>query len=132
MRGWARVSTNKAAAPRSVGILLFDDVEVLDFAGPFEVFSVAGRRDNLDLFDVFTVSEKPGPIAARNRLIVTPTHSFATCPSIDVLVVPGGFGTRREMLNPAVLDWLRERVPAAEVVLSVCTGALLLGKAGFL
>src|SRR5687767_3270619 len=80
----------------TVGILLFDDVEVLDFAGPFEVFSVTGRRDNSNPFDVFTVAEKPGPIAARNQLIVTPKYSFGDVPYMDIFVVPGGFGTRRE------------------------------------
>lgn len=117
---------------RTVGILLFDDVEVLDFAGPFEVFSVAGRRDGLELFDVFTVAEKAGPVFARNRLQVIPTYSFADVPHIDVLVVPGGFGTRREMDNPIVVDWVSHRVGEAEVVLSVCTGALILAKAGLL
>lgn len=117
---------------RTVGILIFDDVEVLDFAGPFEVFGVAGRRDGSDPFDVITVAEKSAPISARNRLVVTPSHSFADCPHLDVLVVPGGYGTRREMHNETVVDFVRQRAGEAEIVLSVCTGALILGRAGLL
>jgi transcriptional regulator GlxA family with amidase domain len=117
---------------RTVGILLFDDVEVLDFAGPFEVFSVTGRRDGSYPFDVFTIAERTRPIAARNYLKVIPKHSFESHPKIDVLVVPGGFGTRREMLNQRMLDWVIEHATQSEVVLSVCTGALILGRAGLL
>jgi transcriptional regulator GlxA family with amidase domain len=117
---------------RSVGILLFDDVEVLDFTGPFEVFSVAGRRAGSHPFNVFTVAQHEQPISARNRLVVTPGFSFANAPAIDILVVPGGLGTRREMENPAILSWVSDRARAAELVLSVCTGALLLGRAGLL
>ncbi|MCC6317642.1 MAG: DJ-1/PfpI family protein [Gemmatimonadaceae bacterium] len=120
------------ATPRTVGIFMFDEVEVLDFAGPFEVFSVFGRRSQLDLFRVLTVSERGQPITARNGLVITPTHGFATCPPLDILLVPGGFGTRREMTNPVVLEWVSARARASEYTLSVCTGALILGTAGLL
>ena len=118
--------------PVSVGIFLFDDVEVLDFAGPFEVFSVTGRRSGSNPFEVFTIGQHGGPIQARNRLTVTPTFGFADAPPCDILVVPGGYGTRVEMQNEAVLGWMRERAAAARIVLSVCTGALILGRAGLL
>jgi transcriptional regulator GlxA family with amidase domain len=117
---------------RVVGILLFDDVEVLDFAGPFEVFGVTGKRGDSTPFEVVTVSQSGAAIRARNALAVTPTFSFATCPRLDILVLPGGYGTRREMHNAPVLEWLKERAREAEIVLSVCTGALLLAKAGLL
>ncbi|MBA2564209.1 MAG: DJ-1/PfpI family protein [Gemmatimonadetes bacterium] len=117
---------------RDVAVLLFDEVEVLDFAGPFEVFSVTGRRTGLAPFNVYTVSERAGPVHARNDLRVVPTHSFASCPPPEILVVPGGFGTRREMHNAALIEWLRSTSETAELVLSVCTGALLLAKAGLL
>jgi transcriptional regulator GlxA family with amidase domain len=117
---------------RTVGILLFDEVEVLDFAGPFEVFSVCGRRHQLDLFRVVTVSERGQPIAARNGLLVMPTHSFANCPPLDLVLVPGGFGTRREMKNPVLLEWVRAVAGRAEALLSVCSGSLVLGSAGLL
>ena len=117
---------------RTVGILVFDEVEVLDFAGPFEVFSVCGRRNQLDLFRVVTVSERGQPIAARNGLLVMPTHSFANSPPLDLVLVPGGFGTRREMKNAVMLEWVRTTAQRAEAVLSVCTGSLVLGSAGLL
>ena len=113
-------------------ILIFDEVEVLDFAGPFEVFSVTGRRRNLEPFEVFTVAERLAPVAARNGLSVNPRYSFANCPPPEILVVPGGFGTRREMKNPMMLEWISRVAPACELVLSVCTGALVLGAAGLL
>jgi transcriptional regulator GlxA family with amidase domain len=125
---------------KSVAIVLFDQVEVLDFAGPFEVFSVAGRRQLGEPFEVFTVAEK-SPIAARNRLMVTPTFTFENCPPSDIILVPGGggfhsdgapFGSRKEMNNPVMLNWVRARALHAELVLSVCTGALILGKASLL
>jgi len=116
---------------RRVVILLFDEVEVLDFAGPFEVFSVTGRRDGSNPFEVSTVAEK-SPISARNGLSINASHSLADCPRPDVLVVPGGFGTRREMLNTGLLEWIRKRASEAELILSVCTGSVLLAKAGLL
>lgn len=125
---------------KSIAIVLFDDVEVLDFAGPFEVFSVTGRRKVGEVFDVFTVAEKP-QVIARNNLKVTPTYTFKNCPPCSMFLVPGGggyhddgtpFGSRREMNNPVMLDWVRNRAAKAEHVLSVCTGALILAKAGLL
>jgi transcriptional regulator GlxA family with amidase domain len=113
-------------------ILLFDEVEVLDFAGPFEVFSVTGRRRKLEPFEVYTVAERAGAVTARNGLSVNPRYAFGNCPPPDVLVVPGGYGTRRQMKNPVVLEWVTRMVPGCDLVLSVCTGALVLGAAGLL
>lgn len=118
--------------PRKVAVLLFDEVEVLDFCGPFEVFSVTGRRQDRELFQVYTVAEHSRPVLARGGLSVNPAHSFADAPPPDILVVPGGFGTRREMNNPTLTGWIAAHAPGAELVLSVCTGALLLGRAGLL
>ncbi len=120
------------ASPRKLAILLFEDVEVLDFCGPFEVFSVASRQTDPKAFDVVTVAEKPGPVVARNGLSVNPHYTMATCPRPDILLVPGGWGTRKEMNNSALIDWIRQTANSAELVLSVCTGALLLGKARLL
>lgn len=117
---------------RDVAILIFDEVEVLDFCGPFEVFSVAGRRDNSSPFNVYTVAEKPGPITARNHLSVNPRYSFLDCPQPDILLVPGGYGARREMHNTTLIDWVKKVAQDSELILSVCTGALLLAKAGLL
>ena len=115
--------------PRNLAILIFDDVEVLDFCGPFEVFSVTGKRDGFDPFNVYTVAEKT-PISARNKLSINPHYTLDNCPQPDILVVPGGFGTRREMLNKILLEWINQLYPQTEHILSVCTGALILAKAG--
>jgi transcriptional regulator GlxA family with amidase domain len=123
-----------------VGILVFDDVEVLDFAGPFEVFSrtrttpgLESRRvDDSAPFNVFTVAPRPGPVVATGGLKVVPHWDFATSPPIDVLVVPGGFGTRPLLEDAEVLEWLRRTAVGAQRVTSVCTGALLLAQAGLL
>ena len=117
---------------RNVAIVLFDEVEVLDFAGPFEVFSVAGTRGGEPTLRVYTVAETVRVIRARGGLQVMPEFSLADCPPPDIVVVPGGFGTRREMHNPALLNWLREQAARAELMTSVCTGSLVLGSAGLL
>lgn len=117
---------------RNVAILIFDDVEVLDFAGPFEVFSVSGRRDNLEPFNVYTVAEKPGPVLARNEFSVNPKYTLENCPEPDIVLVPGGYGTRKEMNNPVIVDWVKSKSLSVEYMLSVCTGALILAKAGLL
>ncbi len=117
---------------RRVVVLLFDEVEVLDFAAPFEVFSVAGRRHRLDPFDVSVVGTRATVIHARNGLRVTPRCSIRQCDSADVLVIPGGYGTREQIKNPVTIDWVRRVSATCEVVLSVCSGALLLAAAGLL
>ncbi len=117
---------------RNVAILIFDDAEVLDFCGPFEVFSVTGRSDAEQPFRVYTVAEKRGPVLARNGLSVNPDYALAGCPRPDILIVPGGIGTRRAMKNPAILDWVKQRAGEVELLLSVCTGALVLAAAGLL
>lgn len=117
---------------RNVAILIFDEVEVLDFCGPFEVFSVTGLRSKLNPFHVYTVAQTREPVLARNNLSVNPAHTLSDCPGPDILLVPGGYGTRREMDNPVLIDWIKGRAENAELTLSVCTGALLLAKAGLL
>ena len=117
---------------KNVAILIFDEVEVLDFCGPFEVFSVTGKRNNLDPFNVYTVAQTDKPVLARNNLSVNPSHTLSDCPEPDILLVPGGYGTRTEMHNPILIDWIKLRAEKAELTLSVCTGALLLAKAGLL
>jgi len=122
---------------RNVGIYVFDEVEVLDFAGPFEVFSTASRvfcRAQAGAeppFQVFTVGASRAPVAARGGLVVQPRFSFADHPKIDVLLVPGGVVTA-ELERPRVIAWVAARAAAAELTASVCTGAFLLGKARLL
>jgi transcriptional regulator GlxA family with amidase domain len=117
---------------RNLAILVFEDVEVLDFCGPLEVFSVASRFTEPPAFNVFTVAEKLGPVLTRGGLSVNPHHGLADCPRPDLLLVPGGQGTRKEMHNAVLTDWIKVWSQEAELVLSVCTGALLLAKAGLL
>jgi transcriptional regulator GlxA family with amidase domain len=123
-----------------VGILIFENVEVLDFAGPYEIFSRARlepglesrRSDETAPFDVITVARTNGAIRATGGLQVVPDHGFDDAPPIDVLVDPGGFGTRPLLEDQAVLDWVRERAAQARQVTSVCTGALVLARIGLL
>jgi len=122
---------------KAVGIVVFDDVEVLDFCGPFEVFSVtrldeAKRREEPSPFDVSLVAERGGAITASGGMRVAADYDFGNCPNLDILCVPGGWGTRREAHNPVMLEWLRDRAPRVELLTSVCTGAMLLGFAGLL
>ena len=124
----------------TVGIFMFDDVEVLDFAGPFEVFSrtrtVAGadsrRTDDSAPFDTFTVARTRDTVTAIGGLKVVPQYAWADAPRIDILVVPGGFGTRALLHDEPALTWIRETAARARQVTSVCTGALLLAQIGLL
>ncbi len=117
---------------KNVAILLFADVELLDFAGPFEVFCVANRRIPQPQFNVYTVAERSELVKTHNGLAVQPHYSWTNCPQPNILICPGGLGTRTEMNNPNLIEWIKQASENAELVLSVCTGALLLGKAGLL
>jgi transcriptional regulator GlxA family with amidase domain len=117
---------------RNVAIFVFDDVEVLDFAGPFEVFSVTSELNNYECFNVYTVAEKPGAITAVNGLSVNPKYGLAECPCPDILIIPGGIGSRTAMNNAQVIEWVKTSSRQAELVLSVCSGARILAKSGLL
>jgi transcriptional regulator GlxA family with amidase domain len=120
-----------------VAVLLFDEVEVLDACGPFEVFSVAGRMaaraEAPAPFEVVTVTpqEPAVPVRARGGLRLTADHGLADAPPVDVVVVPGGVTDAVER-DPALLEWLRRVRDRAEIVASVCTGAFVLAEAGLL
>jgi transcriptional regulator GlxA family with amidase domain len=124
----------------NVGILIFDGVEVLDFAGPFEVFSrtrlQAGpdsrRSEESAPFKVFTVAKTRASVRTTGDLEVVPHHGFADAPPIDLLLVPGGFGTRALINDGETLDWIRRVAASTRKTTSVCTGSLLLAKAGLL
>ena len=122
--------------PRTVGILIFDEVEVLDFCGPFEVFSVSRpdgiKNDEARLFQVFTVAEKNETVRCRGGLLVEPHYTLENAPPLDIVIVPGGQGTRRERHNPKLLDWVEAQNEQTELTLSVCTGAFLLAERGLL
>lgn len=117
---------------RTVAILVFDEVEVLDFAGPFEVFAVTDELRSHSVFNVVTVAPSLAGVRARNGLRVLPDFSLENCPEQQVLVVPGGWGTRALLKHDVLIDWIRTRSLSSEVTMSVCTGALLLARAGLL
>ena len=131
------MNTTPAIPTRTVGILIFPDVEVLDFCGPFEVFSVTRlhedqRRTTDSPFRVLLVAPTRELITTTGGMVVQPHASLEDCPPLDLLLVPGGWGTRALLANEPVERWLKERAAPAELLLSVCTGSLLLGKAGLL
>ncbi len=112
------------------GILIFDDAEELDFVGPWEVFTSAAMA-NQGADRVVTIAEHERPVRCAKGLRVLPDHTLANAPALDVVLVPGGQGTRREVNNPVVIEWLRKAGASASWVTSVCTGTLLLHEAGF-
>ncbi|HEX9320434.1 MAG TPA: DJ-1/PfpI family protein [Nitrososphaeraceae archaeon] len=123
--------------PLTVGILIFHDVEVLDVAGPFEVFSVARlheerRREESSPFRVLLVSESEGQVTGVGGLQFTPDVTILDCPDLDILIVPGGWGTLNEVKNETVLEWIADRSKNSKLTASVFTGSSLLGKAGLL
>ncbi|HVI91059.1 MAG TPA: DJ-1/PfpI family protein [Dongiaceae bacterium] len=122
--------TSQASRPLRVVILLFPDVEVLDFAGPFEVFSLAAALTEPRQFEVMTVAA--APLLTIGGLRVTPGHSFDTCPQADILLLPGGMGSRRAVKEQRLLDWVAAQAAGAAIAASICTGALLLGRLGML
>ena len=124
----------------NVGILIFDEVEVLDFAGPFEVFSrtrllkgaESRRSDESAPFNPFTVSIDTKPLTATGGLKIIADYTFNNFPKIDILIIPGGFGTRTLLNNESLLKWIKAVSDKANITASVCTGSLLLAKAGLL
>lgn len=116
----------------NVGIYLFNNIELLDFAGPYEVFSVTSELNEYQLFKVFTISSDGSAINSVNGLRVVPDFSFANHPPIDILVIPGGVGTRAEITKQEVLEWINQTCRNSQITMSVCSGARILGILGFL
>ncbi len=127
-----------ATTKRTVGILIFEGVEVLDFCGPFEVFATTaplaagGERGDDRLFDVITIAQTAEVVHCTGGLLVHPSATTGDHPPLDILIVPGGRGTRREQSNPALLDWIAAQSRMIELTTSVCTGAFLLAARGIL
>ncbi len=117
---------------KNVGIFIFNEVEVLDFAGPFEVFSVTDELNDFSLFNVFTFAENSNPILTVNNLSVNPKYTLDSAPNIDILIIPGGFGVRALLKNKALLQTLEGHAKKAEQIMSVCSGAMVLGILGLL
>jgi transcriptional regulator GlxA family with amidase domain len=112
----------------TTGILLFDDAEELDFVGPWEVLTAAASLRPGDR--VVTLAEREAVVRAAKGLRVLPDHALAAAPALDVLLVPGGMGTRREVENQPLLEWIARTAERCRWVTSVCTGSLLLHGAG--
>lgn len=126
-----------SGSPLSVGIFIFPEVEVLDFAGPYEVFTTASRVHQQDQpgssgpFNVFTVARDAGTVRARAGLHVMPDFTFDDHPPIDLLIIPGGV-VDAELKIPAVGEWIKQTQERTKLTASVCTGAFLLAQAGLL
>lgn len=122
---------------KRVGILLFNDVEVLDFCGPYEVFTATRlseehRREEPSPFQVFLIAQTKSVVRASGGLRVMPDYTFQDCPILDILLVPGGWGTRTEIENKELIGWIVRMSSLVETLTSVCTGSMLLGRAGLL
>ncbi|MCW7469618.1 DJ-1/PfpI family protein [Leptospira kanakyensis] len=116
-----------------IGILVFPEVEVMDFAGPFEVFSIAETKEQKKLCNVFLVAENLSPVKARNGLMVLPNFNYANCPTMDILIVPGGYGAEKiEIKNQTTLSWIKANYLIVKHLASICTGAFLLAEIGLL
>jgi transcriptional regulator GlxA family with amidase domain len=112
-----------------LGVYVFKDAEVVDFAAPYGVFSVA-RRFDPDL-DAFLVAESLRPVQAQAGFTVLPNHGFADQPAMDAFLIPGGFGTRQEMYNRRLFDFVRS-LPEETLLTSVCTGSWVYARMGLL
>jgi transcriptional regulator GlxA family with amidase domain len=115
------------------GLLIFEQAEELDFVGPWEVFTAsaavrAGENTNADA--VVTIAERTDPLRCNKGLRVIPDYTLDDHPPLDVVLVPGGAGTRREVNNPTVIEWIQKVATRVDWVTSVCDGALLLHEAG--
>jgi transcriptional regulator GlxA family with amidase domain len=117
---------------KHVGILIFDDAEVLDFAGPFEVFSVTSQLSNFEPFQVFTLSQSLAPVTAVNGLRVVPDFSIDDHPTIDILILSGGQGTRKLLTDDCLLQWIQKVHATTQLTISICSGARILAKLGLL
>lgn len=119
---------------RKIGILLFNEVEVMDFAGPFEVFSITENEEGKGkAFEVHTIARKKELIITRNGIKIQPDYDFHDAPQFDILIIPGGYGAEEiELHNQETIDWIRRSFTQVQLMASVCTGAFLLAEAGLL
>jgi transcriptional regulator GlxA family with amidase domain len=118
---------NQSMRVRTLGAVLYEDFELLDLYGPLEMFGFLAPEVR-----IVTVAETPGPVASLPGVKTLAEHGFAGCPPLDLVLVPGGIGSARQVDNGALLDFLRARTPSAEITMSVCTGSAILARAGLL
>lgn len=117
----------ESQAARTLGIVLYDGFELLDAYGPAEMFGNVGKSLN-----VVTVAQQAGEVTSAQGPVTVAKYGFDDCPPLDIVLVPGGIGTLRELRNETMLSWLREQAEEAEIVSSVCSGSAILAKAGLL
>jgi transcriptional regulator GlxA family with amidase domain len=123
---------------QTVGILIFDEVEILDFCGPFEVFSSAVPAGSGDyatahrFYRAITIAEEARTVRCRGGLLVQPNHTIEDHPPLHILVIPGGYGTDQVVENPRLLAWVKRQHEIVHLTTSVCTGAFVLAKTGLL
>ena len=117
---------------KNIGIFVFDDIELMDFAGPYEVFSVANELNSYQLCRTFTFSESSAKIKSVNGLYVIPDYTVEDCPEIDILIIPGGIGTKKILENDKILSFIKDRYNKSDFTFSVCSGARILAKIGLL
>jgi transcriptional regulator GlxA family with amidase domain len=116
--------------PRNLAIVVHDDVEVLDFCGPFEAFGVTGD-DGKAHFNVFTVAAEARTVRANTGMLIQPNHTIDDCPPLSMLLIPGG-STKVILDDPRLMAWIKEQEPQVEHLVSVCTGAYVLAELGLL
>lgn len=115
---------------RHVALLLFDEVEILDFAGAVQIMTLAGRHWNWRPFKIHTVAEAPGLVSTCNQLRIEAATPLTDCPAPEIVILPGGYGAVRAAKNPAIISWLSAVLPQAELCCTVGNGALLLSATG--
>lgn len=118
--------------PKHIGIFLFDEVEELDAVGPWEVLSWWTQKHPDDGYDVFCLSAHGGLVRCAKGLVIQTNHSYATAPPLEVLIYPGGMGTRAHLQDAGQLDWVRTQRLRTPLMTSVCTGSLVYAAAGLL
>jgi transcriptional regulator GlxA family with amidase domain len=120
------------SASKTIGIFLFEDVEELDAIGPWEVLAYWTRNHPEDGWEVVTIAESAAPVTCAKGLRVIPDHALADSPELDVLIYPGGRGTRAHLEDQSRLSWVREQRARVPLMASVCTGSLVYAAAGIL
>jgi transcriptional regulator GlxA family with amidase domain len=126
----ARAGSVRDMVPRNLAILVHDDVEVLDFCGPFEAFGVTGDTGQA-YFNVFTVADEARVVRANTGMLIQPNHTIDDCPPLSMLLIPGG-STSVILQNPRLMSWISEQDKHVEHLVSVCTGAMVLATLGLL
>jgi len=113
----------------TLGAILYEGFEILDLYGPLEMFGSLPLNDRIK---IITVAEKTGPVSSFQGPQTVAEYGYQNCPKLDLILLPGGFGTLRELENQTIISFLRERAPSAKIIMSVCSGSWLLAKAGLL